>query len=245
MSFAKQLLVLLVVLLLTNAATFAFVAWRCHRELEDQQRLAATVAERATRLEEKLDQAEEELERLSVWGDFIRLQQDLNAIDAHINRLNFGNAISAIDGVAEEIRLGGYGELFRERRAELLPLLEEAERQLRAKREVARQVLVEFNDRAFEILSGISVSAERRPEARPLEEASPDRPETMDGSDRPPGDEPVDEIEETPGDADEEPSARDESPREAPEGRSTGTGEDGTTSPSRTEDEEEATDDAA
>ena len=94
---------------------------------------------------------------------------------AVINQLNFGNAMQAIDRVETRLRQGEYGQLFRQRSPELLPLLEQAKGALRNTDPMARTYLVELDQRAFGILAATAgpgelpgLSAPAQPAATPL-----------------------------------------------------------------------------
>jgi hypothetical protein len=144
------------VLLLTNLATFGFATWRCHQEAQGQQRLMATVEQRAQAQEAEMTSLRQRLDRLQVWGELIELQQDVNAAHASINRLNFGDALAIVDRIQRRLDAGEYGTLFKERRAELVPHLDLARQALRAADSAAHGHLVELDQRAFQILAGVS-----------------------------------------------------------------------------------------
>ncbi|HVS02106.1 MAG TPA: hypothetical protein VMT16_04990 [Thermoanaerobaculia bacterium] len=178
-----RFLVVLLLLVATAVATFLATTWRCREEFTGERRLLAAANQRLAQLEEEVAAATREQERLSVWGDFIRMTQDLNAVDRHLNELNFGDAIEAVDAVAKGLSLGEYGTLFRERRAGLLPLLERTRQELRQKSERARVHLVELEREAFAILSGIARPPElpRRLDPVPPDAGEGDREQGPEG----------------------------------------------------------------
>jgi cell division septation protein DedD len=142
--------------LVTNLATFGYATWRCRQEAQGQQRLMATAEQRAQAQETEMAALRQRLDRLQVWGELIELQQDVNAAHASINRLNFGDALAIVDRVQRRLDGGEYGTLFRERRAELVPHLDLARQALRSADSSAHGHLVELDQRAFQILAGVS-----------------------------------------------------------------------------------------
>ena len=144
------------VLVVTNLATFGFATWRCRQEAEGQRRLMATAQQRAQAQDTEMAALRQRLDRLQVWGELIELQQDVNAAHASINRLNFGDALAIVDRVQRRLDGGEYGTLFRERRAELVPHLDLARQALRGADSSAHGHLVELDQRAFQILAGVS-----------------------------------------------------------------------------------------
>ena len=155
MSAFKRFLVVLLVLVLTNAGTYLFSKWQCREQLEGQQALLAQAAQRTSAVEAELATAESELSRLRVWGDFIAIQQDLNRVSDEMNQLNFGNALDGVDAIIASLEAGTYGSTFREHKSRLLPILVEAKQALRNRSDAARRSLVQFNQAAFTVLSGL------------------------------------------------------------------------------------------
>jgi hypothetical protein len=153
MSGLGKALLALGVLVITNLGTFGYATWRCRQEAEGTQRLLAEAQQKQRAAEAQNAAAEQRLERLRVWGELLELQRDVNGVHAVINQLNFGNAIQAIDRVETRLRQGEYGQLFRQRAPELLPLLEQAKGALRNTDPMARTYLVELDQRAFGILA--------------------------------------------------------------------------------------------
>jgi hypothetical protein len=160
MSALGRTLLALGLLVITNLGTFGYATWRCRQEAQGQQRLLAEAQQRQQTAETDTAALRQRLDRLKVWGEFIELQQDVNGVHAIINQLNFGNAIQAVDGIAQRLQLGQYGQLFQQHRPELLPLLDRAKQELRATNAGARNALVEFDQRAFAILAGVSAPGE-------------------------------------------------------------------------------------
>jgi hypothetical protein len=153
MSTIAKALLALGVLVITNLGTFGYATWRCRQEAEGTQRLLAEAQQKQRAAEAQNAASEQRLERLRVWGELLELQRDVNGVHAVINQLNFGNAIQAIDRVETRLRQGEYGQLFRQRSPELLPLLEQAKGALRNTDPMARTYLVELDQRAFGILA--------------------------------------------------------------------------------------------
>ena len=153
MSNIGKTLLALGLLVITNLGTFGYATWRCRQEAEGTQRLLAEAQQKQRAAEAQNAASEQRLERLRVWGELLELQRDVNGVHAIINQLNFGNAIQAIDRIETRLRGGEYGDLFRQRSPELLPLLEQAKGALRATNPMARQYLVELDQRAFGILA--------------------------------------------------------------------------------------------
>jgi len=153
MSAVGKALLAVGVLLITNLGTFGYATWRCRQEAEGTQRLLAEAQQKQHAAEAQNAAAEQRLERLRVWGELLELQRDVNGVHAVINQLNFGNAIQAIDRVETRLRQGEYGQLFRQRAPELLPLLEQAKGALRNTNPMARTYLVELDQLAFGILA--------------------------------------------------------------------------------------------
>lgn len=144
------------VLVVTNLATFGYATWRCRQEAEGQQRLMATAQQRAAAQDAEMATLRQRLDRLQVWGELIELQQDVNAAHSSINRLNFGDALAIVDRVQRRLDAGEYGDLFKQRRAELVPHLDLARQALRNADSTAHGHLVELDQRAFQILAGVS-----------------------------------------------------------------------------------------
>lgn len=153
MSGIAKALLALGVLVITNLGTFGYATWRCRQEAEGTQRLLAEAQQKQRAAEAQNAAAEQRLERLRVWGELLELQRDVNGVHAVINQLNFGNAIQALDRVETRLRQGEYGQVFRQRAPELLPLLEQAKGALRNTDPMARTYLVELDQRAFGILA--------------------------------------------------------------------------------------------
>ena len=141
------------VLVLTNLGTFGYATWRCRTEAEGTQRLLAEAQQKQQAAEARSAATEQRLERLRVWGELLELQRDVNGVHVVINQLNFGNAIQAIDRIEGRMRQGEYGDLFKQRAPELMPLLEQAKQALRRTDPMARTHLVELDQRAFAILA--------------------------------------------------------------------------------------------
>ncbi len=132
---------------MTNGATYLYMHRQHRLEIRRQQQLRDELAE-----------ARAELDRLSVWGDFIRLQQQLNVVTAEINELNYGIAIDRLQAIREGIAVGEYGTAFQDGGPELVPILEQAEQSLRHTEKEAPRHLAEFYERAFALLSGLGSS---------------------------------------------------------------------------------------
>ena len=186
MSRMGTILLTLGLVVITNLATFAYATWRCRQEGQGQERLRTVSTAEVDKLRADNQALQQRFERLRVWGEFIELQQDVNGVHAAINQLNFGTAIQSIDRVAQRLELGAYGQLFRERRAELLPLLDRAKQNLRSTDPQARNALIELDHRAFRILAGNTAPGDfpgplpspaplptALPEATPALEATP------------------------------------------------------------------------
>ena len=133
MSGIARALLALGVLVITNLGTFGYATWRCRQEAEGGQRLLAEAQQKQRAAEAQNAASEQRLERLRVWGELLELQRDVNGVHVIINQLNFGNAIQAVDRIETRLRQGEYGQLFRQRAPELLPLLEQAKGALRAR----------------------------------------------------------------------------------------------------------------
>ena len=153
MSGIARALLALGVLVITNLGTFGYATWRCRQEAEGGQRLLAEAQQKQRAAEAQNAASEQRLERLRVWGELLELQRDVNGVHVIINQLNFGNAIQAVDRIETRLRQGEYGQLFRQRAPELLPLLEQAKGALRSTDPMARTHLVELDQRAFGILA--------------------------------------------------------------------------------------------
>jgi hypothetical protein len=153
-----KVLLAVAVLVVTNLATFGFATWRCRQEMEGQQRLLATAQEKSQATEAEMARVQQQLGQLRVWGELIELQQDVNAAHATINRLNFGDALQIVDRVQRRLDSGEYGQLFRQRRAELVPHLDLARQALRRADATAHGHLVDLDQRAFQILAQTSSS---------------------------------------------------------------------------------------
>ncbi|HEV8628976.1 MAG TPA: hypothetical protein VGV61_01565 [Thermoanaerobaculia bacterium] len=160
MSGLGRALLALGLLVITNLGTFGYATWRCRQEMQGQQRLLAEAQQKQQAAEAETAALQQRLDRLKVWGEFIELQQDVNGVHAIINQLNFGNAIQAIDRIAQRLQLGQYGQVFQQHRPELLPLLDRAKQALRNTDAGARNALVELDQRAFAILAGVSAPGE-------------------------------------------------------------------------------------
>src|SRR4029079_5537049 len=148
MSNVGKALLGLGVLIITTLGTFGYATWRCRQEAVGTQRLLADAQQKERAAEAQNAASEQRLERLRVWGELLELQRDVNGVHAIINQLNYGNAIQAVDRVETRLRGGEYGDLFRQRSPELLPLLEQAKGALRGTNPMARQYLVELDQRA-------------------------------------------------------------------------------------------------
>jgi hypothetical protein len=159
---AKSVLAV-ILLVVTNLGTYAYVSWRCRQEGEGAQRLLAEAQQKQQAAEAQNAALQQRLDRLQVWGHLLELQRDVNNVHAVINQLNFGNAIQAIDRIETSLGQGGYGDLFKQRRPELAPLLEQAKQALRRTDPTARSYLVEFDQRAFSILAGNAMPGDLLP----------------------------------------------------------------------------------
>jgi hypothetical protein len=159
---AKSVLAV-ILLVVTNLGTYAYVSWRCRQEGEGAQRLLAEAQQKKQAAEAQNAALQQRLDRLQVWGHLLELQRDVNNVHAVINQLNFGNAIQAIDRIETSLGQGGYGDLFKQRRPELAPLLEQAKQALRRTDPAARSYLVEFDQRAFAILAGNAMPGDLLP----------------------------------------------------------------------------------
>ena len=180
MSGIAKALLALGVLVITNLGTFGYATWRCRQEAEGTQRLLAEAQQKQRAAEVQNAAAEQRLERLRVWGELLELQRDVNGVHAVINQLTFGNAIQAIDRVETRLRQGEYGQLFRQRAPELLPLLEQAKGALRNTDPMARTYLVELDQRAFGILAATAGPGEV-PGLSGLEPAATPTPQPLPG----------------------------------------------------------------
>ena len=160
MSGLGKALVAFAVLAVTNLGTFGYATWRCRQEAEGTQRLLAEAQQKQQEAEAKNAAAEQRLERLRVWGELLELQRDLTGVHATINQLNYGNAIQAIDRIEQRLRQGEYGDLFKQRAPELVPMLEQAKLALRRPDPMARTHLVELDQRAFSILASNAMPGE-------------------------------------------------------------------------------------
>lgn len=140
----------------TNLATFGFATWRCRQETAGQERLLAAAQQKAQQTELEMARQQQRLSRLQVWGELIELQQDVNGAHASINRLNFGDALALVDRIQRRLEGGEYGDLFQQHRDQLLPHVDLARRALRAADATAHGHLVDLDQRAFQILAGVS-----------------------------------------------------------------------------------------
>lgn len=207
MSAFKRVLLIFLLVILTNVGTFLFAHWQCRKQLEGQEALLTQTSQRTQEVQAELDEAERELSRLRVWGDFISIQQDLNRVNDEINQLNFGNALGGVDEIIANLDSGAYGSTFREHRSRLLPILTDAKQALRSRSDRARGDLVRFNEEAFTVLSGLGSTRI---------DADPGAPEPLpveDEAGEVPVDEPADEASEGEGEEDVE-SVEDDSPAE-------------------------------
>jgi len=180
MSNIGKALLALGVLVIVTLGTFGYATWRCRQEAEGTQRLLAEAQQKQRAAEAQNAASEQRLERLRVWGELLELQRDVNGVHAIINQLNFGNAIQAVDQIETRLKGGEYGDLFKQRSPELLPLLEQAKGALRSTNAMARQYLVELDQRAFSILASTAgpgelpgLSEPAQPVATPLPSLSP------------------------------------------------------------------------
>lgn len=99
---------------------------------------------------------QKELERLKVWKTFIQIQQELYNIKQAIHNLNFGIAISQLEAMKQQLKDGKFGPQFNEHKDELIEILDECMAGLKRKNEKIESQLTVFNEKSFEILSGIS-----------------------------------------------------------------------------------------
>jgi hypothetical protein len=196
MSGLGKALLALAVLAVTTLGTFAYATWRCRQEAEGTQRLLAEAQQKQQTAEAQNLALQQRLDRLRVWGELLQLQKEINAVHAVINQLNFGNAIQALDRIEKGIQRGDSGELFKQRAAELVPLLAQAKQSLRQTDPAARNYLVELEQRAFAIIAGASVPGElpglapappgeALPTPSPLPTASPEMTATPEASGSP------------------------------------------------------------
>lgn len=160
MSGLVKALLVLGLLVVTTLGTFGYATWRCRQEMEGTQRLLAEAQQKQQAAEAQNQALQQRLDRLRIWGELLQLQKEINAVHAVINQLNFGNAIQALDGIGKGLPHGDYGELFKQRSPELLPLLEQAKQALRQTDPAARNYLVELEQRAFSIIAGVSAPGE-------------------------------------------------------------------------------------
>src|SRR5690349_14507396 len=117
----RSLLLGLAVVVITNLGTFGYATWRCRQEGAAQQRELATLRQQQQKLHADADSLRAQVSKLEVWGELLALQQDTDAVQAIIHRLNFGDAIGAVDRIAQKLQQGGYGPALQQRRAELQP----------------------------------------------------------------------------------------------------------------------------
>ena len=148
-----RVLLALGVLVVTNLATFGWATWRCSQEAQGNERLLADSSGRAQALEREVADLQQQLDRLAVWREFVELQRDVATVGVAIDRLNFGDAITAVERVEARLGRGEYGETFQQRRAELLPALYEAKEALRSTRPEARAHLADLEQKAFHVLA--------------------------------------------------------------------------------------------
>ena len=172
MSGPKRFLLVVFLLLITNAITAGYLTYLSWNARQESERELASKAQRADELRQELVDSRKELDKLSTWSSFIEMQQDLNSINQEINELNYGLALGHIEDLEKAVESGELGTQFAQEKGRLLPLLDECRRALVGKSETARVYLVEFNQRAFEILSGISPLGE----PATWEEARPEAP---------------------------------------------------------------------
>jgi hypothetical protein len=174
MSGPKRFLLVVFLLLVTNGLTGGYLTYLSWNARNESEQALEQKNRQVLELRQKLADSRSELDSLSTWSSFIQMQQDLNAINQEINELNFGLALGHVVELEKAVGSGDLGLQFSAEKDRLLPLLDECRRALVGKSETARVYLVEFNQRAFEILSGISPLG-REPEAEPetWEEAQP------------------------------------------------------------------------
>jgi len=153
------------VVVITNLGTFGYSTWRCRQEDAAQQRELATLRAQQQKLQTDAETLRAQVSKLEVWGELLALQQDTDAVQATIHRLNFGDAITALDRIAQKLQRGGYGAALQQHRADLAPLVEQAKQQLAKPDPAARDTLVELDQRAFAILAGAPVGAAVAPPA--------------------------------------------------------------------------------
>ena len=154
MSALAKTLLALGLLVVTNLATFGWATWRCRQEAEGQQRLLAEATGQAQAARAAAAAAEQQLESVRVWRELVELQRDISAVEVALNRLNFGDAIGALERVEGRLERGEYGQTFQQRRSALLPDLLRAKERLRATDPAARIHRADFEQAAFRLLAG-------------------------------------------------------------------------------------------
>jgi hypothetical protein len=191
MSTLVKLLVVLLLILLTNLATFVFLNWRFRQEVRGEQRLREAQSQRLQELEAELATTTAELDRLAIWSHFIQLQQELAGVDGDIERLNFGDALRRLEEMAEGIEAGRYGETLQEQRGALLRPLESAQQALqRTQVPPARRALAELNERAFAAVSGVAHPADLPTPEEPAPRPPAPPPQPLDPPDEEADEEP-------------------------------------------------------
>jgi hypothetical protein len=173
MTGARSALLGLAVVVITNLGTFGYATWRCRQEGAAQQRELASLREQQQKLRADATTLRAQVAKLEVWGELLALQQDTDAVQATIHRLNFGDAIAAVDRIAQKLQQGGYGATLQQRRAELVPLLEQTKQQLRGTDAAARDSLVAIDQKAFAILAAALGGGAVLPAAPPVATAAP------------------------------------------------------------------------
>jgi septal ring factor EnvC (AmiA/AmiB activator) len=166
-------LLALVLLVVTNLATFGYATWRCRAEVAGHQRLVTDAGTRSQTLQKQVAELQEQLDRVAVWREFVELQRDIAVVQTAINRLNFGDGLSALERIEGRLERGEYGATFQQQRGELQPSLYAARQSLLATDDDARTHLGELEQQAFRLLAAVSESAPATPAATPFPAATP------------------------------------------------------------------------
>jgi hypothetical protein len=167
-SLFTKVLVPIILIAAAVAATYIAMSTTFTQERTAYDANMEAFSNRSLEIIKELAAAREQLKELEGWREFVQVQHDLNAINKEINALNFGNALSRLDQLVDDVSSGALGPRFQEGRDELIPSLEACVRGLRRKNERARSHLVEFNQKALELLSGF-----RTLDPVPTEESAP------------------------------------------------------------------------
>lgn len=168
MSRGKWVLVVLTLLVTTNVITFGVAYYRFQEEKRSLETTIDQLRGDLLQIQEERKKTLEELRKLKVWEHFINIQHELNAVNEAINHLNYGIAIEQLQKLQESINQGRLGETFDPYREELVGILQQTIDGLKNKEDRARNHLVEFNERLFQILAGISPI--QKEEVQPVEQ---------------------------------------------------------------------------